>query len=291
MTEFFCPEEHMRTDLAMESKTRVNNLSGVREENETVKGIGITRIDVLNQNASDLLDKPIGRYVTLKAEPMDFADRDRRSDIAVVLSDELRAIAKNASNAMIVGLGNRFVTADALGTKTAEYVLVTRHVHMHMADLLPKGTPVTSSFCANVLGVTGMETAEVVSALTEKIRPDTVILIDSLAAASAEHIGCVIQCNDSGIAPGSGVGNFRTMLTSRSLGIPVIALGVPTVVSAETIVRESGCVSKNDAAIRDLIVAPKDVDALIRDLSRVLSDAINLMLFGDSYPELEKLLR
>ncbi len=192
---------------------------------------------------------------------------------------------------MIVGLGNRFVTADALGTKTAEYVLVTRHVHLHMTDLLPKGTPVTSSFCANVLGVTGMETAEVVSALTEKIRPDIVILIDSLAAASAEHIGCVIQCNDSGIAPGSGVGNFRTMLTSRSLQVPVIALGVPTVVSAETIVRESGCAPADDAAIRDLIVAPKDIDALIRDLSRVLSDAINLMLFGENYPELEKLLR
>ncbi len=281
----------MRTDLAMESKTRMNGLKGVREETETVDGIGIARIDVLDRNASELLDKPIGRYVTLKAAPLDFADRDRRTEIASVLSKELRAMTKCVSNAMIVGLGNRFVTADALGTKTAEYVLVTRHVHLHMADLLPKGTPVTSSFCANVLGVTGMETAEVVSALTEKIRPDIVILIDSLAAASAEHIGCVIQCNDSGIAPGSGVGNFRTMLTSRSLQVPVIALGVPTVVSAETIVRESGCAPADDAAIRDLIVAPKDIDALIRDLSRVLSDAINLMLFGENYPELEKLLR
>lgn len=281
----------MRTDLAMESKTRMNGLKGVREETQTVDGIGITRIDVLDRNASELLDKPIGRYVTLKAAPLDFADRDRRTEIASVLSKELRAMTKCVSNAMIVGLGNRFVTADALGTKTAEYVLVTRHVHLHMADLLPKGTPVTSSFCANVLGVTGMETAEVVSALTEKIRPDIVILIDSLAAASAEHIGCVIQCNDSGIAPGSGVGNFRTMLTSRSLQVPVIALGVPTVVSAETIVRENGCAPADDAAIRDLIVAPKDIDALIRDLSRVLSDAINLMLFGENYPELEKLLR
>ncbi len=281
----------MRTDLAMESKTRMNGLKGVREETEIVDGIGITRIDVLDRNASELLDKPIGRYVTLKADPLDFADRDRRTEIASVLSKELRAMTKCVSNAMIVGLGNRFVTADALGTKTAEYVLVTRHVHLHMTDLLPKGTPVTSSFCANVLGVTGMETAEVVSALTEKIRPDIVILIDSLAAASAEHIGCVIQCNDSGIAPGSGVGNFRTMLTSRSLQVPVIALGVPTVVSAETIVRESRCAPADDAAIRDLIVAPKDIDALIRDLSRVLSDAINLMLFGENYPELEKLLR
>ena len=133
--------------------------------------------------------------------------------------------------------------------------------------------------------------AEVVSALTERIQPDVVILVDSLAAASVEHIGCVIQCNDSGIAPGSGVGNFRTMLTRDLLNVPVIALGVPTVVSAETIVRESGdCVIDSDK-IKDLIVAPKDVDAMIRDLSRVLSDAINLMLFGDRYSTLEKLLR
>ncbi len=281
----------MRTDLAMESKTKARNLPGVSEETEEKDGLIITRIDVTDRSASEILDKPIGRYVTLKADPMDFMDRDRRACIAKALSGELRALAKKASHAMIVGLGNRFVTADALGTKTAEYVLVTRHIHKHLPELLPRGTAQTCSFCANVLGVTGMETAEVVSALTDRIRPDIVILVDSLAAASVEHIGCVIQCNDSGIAPGSGVGNFRTMLTGRLLKVPVIALGVPTVVSAETIAKESGTSHTDGRLRKNLIVAPKDIDALIKDLSRVLSDAINLMLFGDSYPELEKLLR
>lgn len=281
----------MRTDLAMESKTRVKDLPGIHEETEEINGCLVTRIDVTDRAASEILDKPIGRYVTLKADPADFMDRDRRAAVADALAKELRALAKNAAHAMIVGLGNRFVTADALGTKTAEYVLVTRHVHMHMSELLPEGTPVTCSFCANVLGVTGMETAEVVSALTDRIKPDVIILVDSLAAASVEHIGCVIQCNDSGIAPGSGVGNFRTMLTSKLLKVPVIALGVPTVVSAETIVRESGAAPIGDQTMKDLVVAPKDIDALIKDLSRVLSDAINLMLFGENYPELEKLLR
>lgn len=280
----------MRTDLAMESKTAVRTIGGVREETEEKDGVRITRIDVLEEQAAKILDKPIGRYVTLKAASEDFMDRDRRGAIAKQLSKELHAMAKDANSAMVVGLGNRYVTADALGTKTAEYVLVTRHIHIHMHDMLPEGTPVTSSFCANVLGVTGMETAEVVSALTEKIKPDVVILIDSLAAASTEHIGCVVQCNDSGIAPGAGVGNFRTMLTRSLLNVPVIAVGVPTVVSAETIVRESGA-SQTDPNRADLIVAPKDIDAMIKDLSRVLSDAINLMLFGDNYPELEKLLR
>ena len=281
----------MRTDLALESKSHVRNLNGVREETIEKSGVSVTRIDVLEQQAAEILDKPIGRYVTLFAPQADYMDRDRRKTIASVLSDELCAMASGIKNAMIVGLGNRYVTADALGTKTAEYILVTRHIHMHMKNLLPDGTPVTSAFCANVLGMTGMETAEVVSALTERIKPDIVILIDSLAAASTEHIGCMIQCNDSGIAPGAGVGNFRTMLTKTLLKVPVIAIGVPTVVSAETIVHESGANVSDTAKWNDLIVAPKDIDAVIRDLSRVLSDAINQMLFGKQYPVLEKLLR
>lgn len=281
----------MRTDLAMESKTAAKEINGVREETEERNGISITRIDVLEEKAARILDKPIGRYVTLKASSDDFMDADRREEIAKLLSKELQALAKNANSMMIVGLGNRYVAADALGTRTAEYILVTRHVHMHMRDILPKGTPVTSSFCANVLGVTGMETAEVVSALAAKIKPDVVILVDSLAAASTKHIGCVIQCNDSGIAPGAGVGNYRTMLTKKVLKVPVIALGVPTVVSAETIVKESGASIEPDRSWNEMIVAPKDIDAMIRDLSRVLSDAINLMIFGEQYRDLEKILR
>jgi spore protease len=281
----------MRTDLAMESKTAAKEINGVREETEERNGISITRIDVLEEKAARILDKPIGRYVTLKASSDDFMDADRREEIAKLLSKELQALAKKANSMMIVGLGNRYVAADALGTRTAEYILVTRHVHMHMRDILPEGTPVTSSFCANVLGVTGMETAEVVSALAAKIKPDVVILVDSLAAASTKHIGCVIQCNDSGIAPGAGVGNYRTMLTKKVLKVPVIALGVPTVVSAETIVKESGASIEPDRSWNEMIVAPKDIDAMIRDLSRVLSDAINLMIFGEQYRDLEKILR
>lgn len=281
----------MRTDLAMESKTAVKEICGVREETEEKNGVTITRIDVLEEQAAKILDKPIGRYVTLKAKPEDFMDGDRREEIAILLSEELRAMAKDADSIMTVGLGNRYVAADALGTKTAEYVLVTRHIHMHMRDILPEGTPVTSAFCANVLGITGMETAEVISALTAKIKPDVVILIDSLAAASTEHIGCVIQCNDSGIAPGAGVGNYRTMLTKKLLKVPVVALGVPTVVSAETIVKESSANALPNRKWNDMIVAPKDIDAVIRDLSRVLSDAVNLMIFGEQYRSLEKLLR
>ena len=280
----------MRTDLAMESKTACTELSGVHEETEDTDGVTITRIDVLEKRAAQVLDKPIGRYVTIKAFLQDFMDGERRVQIAGMLAREMRAMIKQAKRFMVVGLGNRYVAADALGTKTAEYILVTRHVHMHMPDVLPEETPITSAFCANVLGITGIETAEFVTALTAKIKPDAVILIDSLAASCTDHIGCVIQCNDSGIAPGAGVGNYRTMLTKELLKVPVIAVGVPTVVSAQVIVRESG-INDPDQKWNDMIVAPKDVDAMIRDLSRVLSDAINQMIFGEQYGELEKLLR
>ena len=280
----------MRTDLAMESRTESGETPGVREESAYKNGLEIRRIDVATDEAAQKLDKPIGRYVSVKMPPAYLMDRGARTLAAKTLAKELRALYGEKRNALVIGLGNRYITADALGTKTAEYVLVTRHVHLHMADVLPHGTPNVAAFCANVLGVTGLETAEVVTALTEQIQPELVIFIDSLAAARTEHLGCLIQCNDSGIAPGAGVGNFRQSLTEALLGVPVVALGVPLVVSAEAIFRQAGQ-EPADGAIRDLIVTPKDIDAIVRDASRILSDAINLSLYGDSYTELEKLLR
>jgi len=280
----------MRTDLAKESKAFYPDCPGITEEIETVGEIEVTRIEVTGKRASELLDKPIGTYITLHADPVSFSDADERKMISACLSDEMKRIIGSVESALVIGLGNRYVTADALGTKTAEYVLVTRHVHLHMSDLLPKGTPVTTAFCANVLGVTGLETAEVVTAITDKIKPELVILVDSLAANSIDHIGCMIQFNDSGIAPGAGVGNYRTMLTRELLHVPVLALGVPTVVSAKTIITAFGGTDHIDPSAAEMIVTPKDVDAMIRDLSRVLSDAINRTIFGESYTELEKLL-
>ena len=279
----------MRTDLAMESRTESGEVPGVREECAYQNGLEIRRIDVVTEDASQRLDKPVGRYVSVKMPASFLMDRGARTLASKTLAKELATLYGGKRNALVIGLGNRYITADALGTKTAEYVLVTRHIHIHMAEVLPKGTPNVAAFCANVLGVTGLETAEVVTALTKQIRPELVIFIDSLAAARPEHLGCLIQCNDSGIAPGAGVGNFRQSLTKKLLGVPVVALGVPLVVSAEAIVKETD--QQIDRAVRELIVTPKDIDAMVRDASRILSDAINLSLYGDRYTELEKLLR
>ena len=281
----------MRTDIAMESRTETGAVNGVTEQSEYKSGLEIVRIDVRTKEAADRLDKPIGRYVTVKMPAAYRMDRDARMLTAKTLAKELSALYGTTRDALVIGLGNRYITADALGTRTAEYVLVTRHVHRHMADLLPKDTPSVASFCANVLGVTGLETAEVVTALTREIQPAMVILIDSLAAGKPQHLGCLIQCNDSGIAPGAGVGNFQKSLTRKLLGVPVVAVGIPLVVSADAIMNERGAASDGQTAQHDLIVTPKDIDMMVRDAARILSDAINLSLFGDNYTELEKILR
>lgn len=279
----------MRTDLAKESRMRYSDLCGVREETAYKSGLEILRIDVETEEAAKKLDKPVGRYVSITMPELFLMDRETRALTAKTLAKELSALYGGVRNALVIGLGNRYITADALGTKTAEYVLVTRHVHQHMKGVLPEGTTVVSSFCANVLGVTGLETAEVVQALCREVMPELVICIDSLAAEKVEHLGRVIQCNDSGIAPGAGVGNHQKSVNSALLGVQVVALGVPLVVGTDAITQ--GSVKQEPGQKTDLIVTPKDIDAIVKDASRVLSDAINLSLFGDSYPELEKLLR
>lgn len=286
--EFFIWRKQMRTDLAKEARIQAPALEGVEEQIETVDGFEIVRIDVKTEQAANELDKPIGRYVSVAVTKESMMDREQREQIARILAKELDALSGGIRNAMVIGLGNRYVSADALGTKTAEYVFVTRHIHMHMKDVLPQGTPMVSAFCANVLGITGMETAEVVSALVEKIQPELVIFIDSLAATLPEHLGCVFQCNDSGIAPGAGVGNFRSILSKDTLGVPVIALGLPLVIGADAFLKEA---DHGSSVLYDMIVTPKEIDAMVKDASRVLSDAINRMLFGDTYTEIEKLLR
>ena len=280
----------MRTDLAKESRMQIPQLCGIREETETVDGTEILRIDIQNEEAAKKLDKPIGRYITLTSSKESMMDREQRAYLAKALANELFHLAGPFRHAMVIGLGNRYVAADALGTRTAEHVFVTRHIHAHMKDVLPKGTPIVSAFCANVLGITGMETAEVVSALVREVQPEIVFLVDSLAASDVAHLGCVIQCNDSGIAPGAGVGNFRNVLSKETLHVPVIAIGVPLVVSAEAILDSYGCSIENEE-LRYMIVAPKEIDAMVKDAAHVLTDAINLALFGDNYTELEKLLR
>ena len=286
------------TDLAMESR------GAQPEQTKTLQnGIERTVVTVRDAQTAQALGRPMGVYVTLSCpQRMSIELGTRRA-----LSAELgRAIAgmlpEDCRTVLVVGLGNRTVTPDALGPRTVERVLVTRH----MDGCLPQDVSERlRSVCAaapGVLGVTGIETAEVLRGMVEHVRPDAVIAVDALAARSSQRICSTIQIADTGITPGSGVGNHRKALTAQTLGIPVIAVGVPMVVYASTIARDAmGYLSAIDGAseadeerlaacvervvtqrLGDLIVTPREVDALVERMAGIVAEGINLAL----HPEL-----
>ena len=307
----------MRSDIAIESRDLFAAYPGVREEVEEQDGFRISRITIETDQASQALDKPMGRYFTLTAEIHTLSDAEFRSQAARIIAGEIEAIlengAENQKSVMVVGLGNRYVTPDALGPKVAEHVFVTRHIQMYCRDALDEDVRTVTAFSANVLGITGMETVEVVSGLVGTIHPDLLIIVDALASMESGHIGSVFQMNDSGISPGSGIGNFQTSLNDRTVGVPVITLGVPLVVSAQTIIEDAlDAIGANSPPPRggksmqstggsgrplelpeqftQMIVTPKNIDAMVADAAKVLAEAINLALHGAQYRTLEKLL-
>lgn len=289
----------MRTDMALEMRTRLGEMDGVEEQSSWESGIGVSRITVHTREAAEKLDKPIGTYVTLQLPEGTISDRACAAHAASCLASELSKLIPNEPSApvLVVGLGNRYVTPDALGPRVSEHVFVTRHVKKFLPDVLPKDTREVSACAPNVLGVTGMETIEVVSGLVRQIEPAFVLVVDCLCSSDSAGIGASVQMNDSGISPGAGVGNFQQQLNEETLGVPVIAVGMPLVISRETIVEEALTAlslarpaGTEELFENDLIVTPKDIDALVRDASRMLSDGVNTALFGTFRTELEKLL-
>ncbi len=284
----------MRTDLAKEAMRIFPELSGVTERIETEDGMETAIVSVKTRQAAERLDKPIGTYVSVTLPEDGLTDRAQRGRCAGVCSKYLDTLLPKDGELLIVGLGNRYITADALGTKTAESVLVTRHLFDSFSDLLPENTRCISAFCTGVLGVTGMETIEVVSALTHKIRPNGVVVIDSLAAGEISHLGTVLQMNDTGISPGAGIGNFQPSLNKKTLGVPVIAIGMPLVVSAPALISEASGMEEDDArldAVRTLCVTPKDIDLLVQNAAKLLSDTINLAVHRKNAGILQNLLQ
>lgn len=209
---------------------------------------------------------------------------------------------------MVIGLGNRFVTPDALGPETADRIYVTRHIRTNAPELAPQGMRAVSAMAPGVLGTTGMETVEVVKGLVEHAKPAAVICVDALAARSTDRIHRTVQLSDTGISPGSGIGNMRDTLNRETLGVPVIAIGIPMVVYAATIAADTiGMVAQRtglpdnealralvDEVVREhfgpMIVTPKDIDLLTEDAAEILSNGINRMLHRAYYAEIEALL-
>ena len=240
---------NFRTDLADETtnifkknNNIVDNVDGIEINIKEEENIKITEVKVTNENGANSIGKPIGSYITIDINKLKLATDEEIENYGNILSIELKKLidrhVQKQDEILVVGLGNVYVTPDSLGPKVINEVDVTRHILKYMPEALEKGTRAVSAISPGVLGTTGMETLEIVNGIVNNVKPKLIIVIDALASRSIERISSSIQLADTGIVPGAGVGNTRKELSQNTLNIPVIAIGIPTVVDLGTIIDE-----------------------------------------------------
>ena len=269
----------VRTDLALEEQERFQEerveIRGVEvhEWEQEQEGIKISQVIVKTEEGAAAMGKPVGRYLTLEAPRLAEKDNDFHKEVTKSLSEQILELLKlhhvEKTSILVVGLGNQNATPDALGPKVLEHLQVTRQLSLEYGkEFCEKhGYPILSGLTPGVMAQTGMETAEIIKGVIKETRPGVVIVVDALAARSVQRLGVTIQLADTGIHPGSGVGNHRNSLTEDVLGIPVLALGVPTVVEI------------SEAEFGPMYVTPHDIDERVDMLSYTISEAIHEALF------------
>ncbi len=291
----------IRTDLAMESAGAhgAGELPGVSISGWESGGVQITEVHIQSEEGASLVGKPQGHYITLECEGVRRRDPEARTAVGTLLGEELARLLPEETDApvLVVGLGNRQVTPDSLGPQTVDGTLVTRHLYRELPHLTDRRMSPVCAVAPGVLGVTGIETMEMVRSIVESVRPRAVIAIDSLAARAVSRVGSTVQLTDSGIRPGSGVGNHRSALTYETLGVPVLAIGVPMVIYAATIARDAfemlayddPSPEQDDAldemtgellsgAMGEMIVTPREIDDLVSDAAEILARGVNRAL-------------
>ena len=271
-----------RTDLAIENTETQTDLPGIVKEELNDGDIKITRIEITSEETAGLIKKPVGRYITVESLPLTDNFRDLRKE-ALMIGNEIRQFLPQG-DVLAAGLGNTDITPDALGAKSMRYVLATRHIKGEFARStgLEKLRSV-SVISAGVMGQTGIEVSEIVKSLSESVKPSAVIVVDALAAKELSRLGCTVQISDTGIYPGSGVGNHRKGITKENIGVPVIAVGVPTVVDAVTLAQDifnRHDIEKSKISPRgeSMIVTPREIDLLIERAAKLVGMAINCAL-------------
>ncbi len=307
-----------RTDLADERRDiyrKANKLEseipGIEtEQSEPSENIKTSKVKILNEEGEKALGKPKGMYITIDVKNLKIAQEEEIQKAGEVVTNQLKELIAahigKEDDILVVGLGNAYVTPDSLGPKVISYIDVTRHLLKYAPQYLEEGTRPVSAISPGVLGTTGIETLEIIKGIVDNIKPKMLIVIDSLASKSIERISSTIQLADTGITPGAGVGNTRKELSQETLGIPVIAIGVPMVVEMATIAND--CLSlfieklQQDAKSNDylnklkeednyediknalipvnynMIVTPKEIDDLIENMSSVVARGINFAL-------------
>lgn len=309
---------NFRTDLALERRDLYrkanhieNEVDGLQtEEEKTGENIITTRVKVLNENGEKAIQKPIGNYITIDIKNLRVSNPDEIQKASEVVTKELKALLEKhvteKEAILVVGLGNIYVTPDSLGPKVINEIDITRHLIEYMPEVLDENTRSVSAISPGVLGTTGIETQEILKGIIDHIKPKLVIIIDALASRSIERISSSIQLADTGIVPGAGVGNTRKELSIGTLGIPVIAMGIPTVVDAATIAADSLTLfiqkvqeeAKSNEFLNqlqeedkyemikevlqpseyNLIVTPKEIDDLVENMKDVVARGINFAI-------------
>lgn len=287
-----------RTDMAVERRDLYKNankledeIRGVECEEEKNDDINITRVKITNSEGEQALQRRIGNYITIDIKKIHNITEDKENQIIETFSKELKAIidkhVKPNEEILIVGLGNSFSTPDSLGAKVVQNIEITRHIKIYLPNAIDRNTRSVSAITPGVLGTTGIETVEIVRGIVDNIKPKLVIAIDSLCSKNIDRINKSIQISDTGIVPGGGVGNRQAELSKETLDVPVIGVGIPTVLDAATIVIDTlkACevnISENEIVDKmklnnfNFIVTPKEIDELIENMTAIVSEGINM---------------
>ena len=277
-----------RTDLAVEAienhKTAAA-LPHVRQSDRTLEGFAVHEVRILSEDAAREIGKPQGRYLTLELDALIRREEDAFPRACKALSTLLRELLPHPNDGpvLIAGLGNRMITPDAIGPQTADHVIATRHLVAQSPAIFADWRPV-SALAPGVLGQTGVETGEVICGVLDRVRPAAVIAVDALAAVRLSRLLRTVQLADTGITPGAGVGNARAALNKETLGVPVIAVGVPTVVDGATLAHEissqlgqPACEALDDLS-QPVMITTRDIDREVADISRMIGYAVNMAL-------------
>lgn len=260
------------TELWRSREGDPGELEGIVTHERTCQGLKVTEVEVLNEKGAEAVGKPVGRYLTMELEPREKQGSDSFQRNVEVLAELLSSmLPEGDGSALVVGLGNRGVTPDAVGPWAVDSVVVTRHLVRRFPETFGDFRPV-SAVATGVLGTTGVESGELVAAICRQIQPSVVIAADALAARSVSRLCCTLQLADSGIVPGSGVGNARFALNEKVLGVPVLAVGVPTVI------RASALGNRQEKELEDLIVTPKDIDSTAAELAKMIGFGVTKAL-------------
>lgn len=277
-----------RTDLAVEAIENHKSaaaLPHVRQSDRMLEGFAVHEVRILSEDAAREIGKPQGRYLTLELDALIRREEDAFPRACKALSTLLRELLPrpNDGPVLIAGLGNRMITPDAIGPQTADHVIATRHLVAQSPAVFADWRPV-SALAPGVLGQTGVETGEVICGVLDRVRPAAVIAVDALAAGRLSRLLRTVQLADTGITPGAGVGNARAALNEETLGVPVIAVGVPTVVDGATLAHEissqlgqPACEALDDLS-QPVMITTRDIDREVADISRMIGYAVNMAL-------------